>query len=109
MTTNVPAPIFGPNGFIIPVDSAVLAGVQLDLNQAFNVTFNFGDPTNPTPQGQLSAAYTAIIGQANATFLFYTQQVDPAFALGRMQDAIGRITPGFSRLPSEPTVLQVTC
>jgi hypothetical protein len=41
-------------------------------------------------------------------FVYYTNQTDPAYASGRMQDAIGRIY-FIERLPAEPTVLQINC
>jgi hypothetical protein len=108
MATNVPQPVFGPTGFTEPLESAILAGVQADYNVAFNVTFNFGTATNPTPQGQLAASTAAIIGNVQDTFVFYTQQFDPAYAIGRQQDALGRLY-NLQRLPALPTTLQVQC
>jgi len=105
ITTNVPAPTFGPNGFIIPSESAILAGVQADIDQAFGGGLN---PALETPQGQLATSETAIIGNANQTFLFYTTQVDPAYAEGRMQDAIARIY-FLERNPALPTTVAATC
>lgn len=105
MGTNVPAPTFGATGFTAPLESQVLAGVTADLNAAFGGNLN-PDPT--TPQGQLAASLTAIIGNCNDTFLFYTQQVDPAFATGRMQDAIARIY-FLTRIAAQSTALQVAC
>src|SRR5258708_4826345 len=111
-TTNVPKPQFTPTGFVVPDESAVLTGVQQDINSAFGGNLNFGttdgSPTNPTPQGQLSSSMAAIVGNANDTFLFYSTQTDPAFAEGRFQDAIGRIY-FMERIPSLPTTLQVQC
>lgn len=108
MGTNVPPPTFGPNGFIAPAESAILAGVQADINQAFGGDLNFGTPTNPTPQGQLATTMAAVIGNVYDLFTYYTTQTDPAYAQGRMQDAIGRIY-FIERLPAQPTVLQVQC
>lgn len=112
MTTNVPVPVFTPTGFVAPAESDVLAGVQEDINVAFGGNLNFGTTegsvTNPTPQGQLAASEAAIIGNVNDTFLFYSTQTDPAFAEGRMQDAIGRIY-FMERIPSLPTTLQIQC
>lgn len=103
--TNVPAVIFGPNGFIGPSGPAVLAGVQADTNAAFGVTLNY---QLTTPQGQWSSSTAALVVNANSIFVYYTQQVDPAFASGRMQDAIGRIY-FMERIPSQSTVLQILC
>jgi hypothetical protein len=105
MTTNVPQPTFGPTGFIIPAQSAVLAGVQADQNVAFGGNLN---PSLTTPQGQLATSETAIIGDVNNQFLALSNGVDPAFASGRMQDAIGRIY-FLTRIPASSTVVTATC
>lgn len=112
LTANVPAPTFGATGFIAPASSVVLAGVQEDINAAFGGNLNFttadGAVTNATPQGQLAASEAALIGNVNDLYLYYTQQVDPAFAAGRMQDAIARIY-FIERNPAQPTVVQALC
>lgn len=111
-TTNVPAPIFEKNGFVAPDESVILAGVQADLNAAFGGTLRFGttqgSPTSATPQDQLAASEAAIIGNCYAIFLRLCTQVDPAYAVGRMQDALGRIY-FLERIPGAPTVVQATC
>jgi baseplate J-like protein len=104
-STNVPPPVFGPNGFQAPSEAEILAGVQADMQLAFGGDLN---PALNTPQGQLASSVTAIVGNVNDVFLFYTQQVDPAYAAGRMQDAIGRIY-YIARNSALPTVLQVVC
>ena len=103
--TNVPAVTFGATGFQAPQPPAVLAGVQADWNGAFSGTLSY---QLTTPQGQLASTESALIVNTNQIFVFYTNMVDPAFAFGRMQDAIGRIY-NIERLPSEPTVLQIVC
>lgn len=103
--TNVPSPVFGPTGFTIPSSAAVFAGVQADLNAAFGGNLN---PALNTPQGQMATSFASIIGNVDQLFQYYTNQVDPAFAAGRMQDAIGRIY-FIERLPSQPTTLQISC
>lgn len=106
LQTNVPQPIFGPTGFIVPTDDAILAGRLADFNAAFGGGLNV---TNlETPQGQLASSESAIISDADQTFLFYTQQVDPSYADGRMQDAIGRIY-FIERLPALQTVVSCLC
>jgi len=105
MTTLVPTFTFGPAGFVAPSGPAVLAGVQGDINASFGNTLNY---SLTTPQGQLAMSWAAIIDNTYATFQFYAQQMDPAYASGRMQDAIGRIY-GMQRQPSIPTQLQVSC
>lgn len=105
VATSVPPPSFTANGFIAPPESAVLAGVQADQQLAFGGNLN---ASPATPQGQLAASQTAIIGDCNATFLLYTNLVDPAKSFGRMQDAIGYIY-FMERDPSRPTVVAATC
>ena len=105
MTTNVPQPTFGVTGFIAPAQSVILAGVQADQNAAFGGNLN---PSLTTPQGQLATSETAIIGDVNNQFLALANGVDPAFASGRMQDAIGRIY-FLTRIPASSTVVTATC
>lgn len=105
MTTNVPSPTFGPNGFVAPTSAAILTGVKADINAAFGGTLNF---SLNTPQGQLASSWAGIIANNDQIFLYYVQQVDPAYATGRQQDAIARIY-FLERNPAEPTALQVLC
>jgi len=105
MPSSVPQPTFGPNGFIIPTEQAILAGVQADQNTAFGGNLN---PSLTTPQGQLATSETAIINDSNVQFLAITNGVDPAFAAGRMQDAIGRIY-FLERIAASSTVVTATC
>ncbi len=105
MTTNVPAPSWTLTGFIIPSDAAVLEGCRQDINAAFGGNLN---PALNTPQGQLATSMAALVANADQTFLYYTTQVDPAFAQGRMQDAIARIYL-LERKPALPTTVDCTC
>lgn len=101
--TNVPQPTFTASGFQAPQPQAVLAGVQADITAAFQKTLNYN---LNTPQGQLSSSMAASIANVYAVFVYYTQQVDPAFAIGRMQDAIARIY-DIERNGAEATALEV--
>lgn len=103
--TNVPAVEFGPTGFVAPAEADVRAGVFADIDAAFGGGLN---PADESPQGQLATSLAAIVGEVNDTFVLYTNQVDPAYASGRMQDAIARIY-NLERLPSQPTILSVIC
>lgn len=105
MATNVPTFTFGPTGFLAPTGPAVLAGVQGDINAAFGNVLNYN---LVTPQGQLAMSWASIIDNTYAAFQYYAQQMDPAYATGRMQDGIGRIY-GQQRQPSIPTQLQISC
>lgn len=103
--TNVPFPTWTANGFVVPEESAILAGVLLDFKAAFGADLS----TNlDTPQGQLATSLSAIIKNTFDTFLYYSTQVDPAYAEGRMQDAIARIY-FLYRLPPRATVVTATC
>lgn len=102
---TVPQPTLGPDGFIIPPEPDVLVAVKSEINAAFGNELNMADET---PQGQLAVSQTAAIGNANDAFLFLSQQMDPAYNVGRYQDAIARIY-FIERFPSRPTVVTVTC
>ena len=106
--TNVPSITFGPTGVTVPSESAILAGVLADILGAFasqGVTLN---PSLATPQGQLASSLAAIIGNVYDTFLYQSTQTDPAFAVGRWQDALARLY-FLERVPAESTALEVAC
>lgn len=105
MTTNVPDLAFSSTGLVLPAESAILSGVQKDIDAAFGGGVN---PALETPQGQLASSMAAIIGAKNDTFAQYINQVDPAFADGRMQDAIGRIY-FIDRKAATATTVTATC
>lgn len=105
MTTAVPTPTLGPNGYIAPAESAIMAGVQADLQAAFGGNLSFSDGS---PELQLATSFTAIIGDSNAQFLAYVNGIDPPYSTGRMQDAIGRLY-GLIRNPAQPTTVNLLC
>ena len=102
-TTQVPQPTFGPNGITIPIEDAVLTGVQADINTALGGGIN---PSLTNPTGQLATTETAVIGDSNAKFAWFVNQVDPALNSGRMQDAIGRLY-FMTRIAAMPTIQPV--
>lgn len=103
--TNVPMPVFGDAGFTSPEELAIYNGVMADFVAIFGGMMNTG---MSTPQGQLATAFAAVIGSFNDLFVDFTNQVDPAYASGRMQDAIARIY-FLSRRGATPTVVTATC
>lgn len=105
MSSNVPHPLFADTGVTIPAESAIKAGLWADFQAAFGGTLNESDAT---PQGQLVAALTAVLGGNNDLFLEFVNQVDPALADGRMQDAIARIY-FLTRQVALPTTVICTC
>jgi hypothetical protein len=111
MPTNVPAPTFGDRGFMSPDEASILAGFIADWLAAIpglSFTTSGGAPINSTPQGQLVTSESAIYANVMYQFMALTNGVDPAFATGRMQDAIARIY-FLSRLPDQSTVVTCTC
>ncbi len=104
-TTSVPNITFGATGFIAPAESAILTGVQTDVNAAFGGNLN---PAPNTPQGQYAASTTAMVGNGYTQQVTLFNSVDPAYAFGRMQDAIGRIY-FMTRIAAASTTLQVAC
>lgn len=103
--TDVPPPSFGPFGFTSPEELAILAGVLADMNAAFGGNLN---TSVSTPQGQWATSLSAVIGASNDLFVDFTNQVDPAFNSGRMQDAIARIY-YLTRRGATPTVVTARC
>jgi len=104
-TTSVPRVQFTPTGLVTPDETAIKAGAFADMNAAFGGNLSTRDSS---PQGQLVASQTAIIGAANDLFLEFVNNINPDTASGFMQDAIARIY-FLDRLPALPTVVQVTC
>ncbi|VVE82825.1 baseplate J/gp47 family protein [Pandoraea sputorum] len=104
-TSSVPAIDWQPTGPVLPAESAILTGVQQDMNAAFggNMSSNLS-----TPQGQVAQSTTAIVGSKNDDILAVVNGMDPDLASGRMQDAIGRIY-FIDRNPAEPTTVIATC
>jgi len=87
MSTSVPPITWTPKGVVLPTDAAILAGVQSDINQSFGGGVN---PSLSTPQGQIASSNSAIIADKNIAIAYIVNQVDPQYAEGRFQDAIGR-------------------
>ena len=105
VTTNVPGLTYTDRGYVAPSEAEVLAGVQTDIDQAFGGGVN---PVLTTPQGQIATSTTAIIGNTNDSIVNLFNMFDPAYASGRMQDAIARIY-FISRNPAQPTTVSCVC
>jgi len=105
MSTTVPSPTLGPTGFTAPDEATILAAAQADINTAFGGGLNLG---LSTPQGQLASSLAAIIADCNAQFLAIVSSVDPQYAQGRMQDAIGNLY-FMTRLPAISTQVSGVC
>ena len=105
MATNVPAIQWTATGPVLPTETEVLSGAQQDMNTAFGGNLN---PALETPQGQLVSSLTAIIADKNSQLALVANMVNPDYAEGRWQDAIGRIY-YLTRIPAAGTVVQATC
>jgi hypothetical protein len=66
------------------------------------------NPALNTPQGQIATSWAAVVAACYDLFCYYTNQVDPQYAQGRMLDAIARIY-FLTRDPPEATVLEIVC
>ena len=105
MSTNVPSITWVNGSPVLPAEADILAGVQADINVAFGGGVN---PGLTTPQGQLAQTETAIIGEKNNEIAYIANQVNPSFASGIWQDAIGEIY-FIKRIPGAGTVVSATC
>lgn len=105
MSTNVPAITWVNGAPVLPQEADILAGVIADIDAAFGGGVN---PGLTTPQGQLAQTETAIIGDKNNQIAYIANQVNPAFASGIWQDAIGYIY-FMKRIQAAGTVVQATC
>ena len=88
VSTNVPSITFDSTGITLPAEADILEGVQADQDIAFGGGLN---PALETPQGQLASSETAIVAEKNSEIAYICNQVDPQYASGRFQDALGRI------------------
>lgn len=104
-TTSVPTISFTDRGFVAPSEEAIVVGLDADYSAAFGGNLN---TASSTPAGQLIASTAAMLGNTydQETLLF--NSVDPAYAFGRMQDAIARIY-FLERIAAVATILQVAC
>jgi len=104
LSSSVPQISFTPAGLVLPTESAILTGVQADINTAFGGGVN---PALETPQGQLASSEAAIIADKNAEVAFIVNQIDPQYSDGRFQDAIARIY-YLTRKPATSTSVTAT-
>lgn len=105
MTTNVPPLEFTDAGLDVPQESAILAGVLDDYDEALGGDMN---RALNTPQGQLASSTAAIVADANAQMAELVNQVNPDTADGIYQDAIARIY-FLERSPGVPTNVACVC
>lgn len=104
MSTNVPAIQWVNGAPVLPQEADILSGRFADLNAAFGGGLA---NTPSSPQGQIAATDTAIIGDKNNQIAYIANQVNPTYASGQWQDAIGYIY-GLQRIQASGTVVQGT-
>jgi len=87
-TTAVPAAEFSDIGLSVPDEIDILDGRLVDLDNSFGGGMS---KSLTTPQGQMAQSDAAIIADKNDQLLYIANNINPDYASGRFQDAIGRI------------------
>lgn len=103
--TAVPDTVITEDGLSVPEIADVLSGRRADISSSFGGGLS---SELSTPQGQLAVSDTAIIAQVYDKQLVLFNQINPDFASGRFQDAIGRIY-FMDRISAAGTVVTATC
>lgn len=94
LETNVPSITWDDNGITLPDEDDIVSGFIQDILNIFPTALvqdSNGKFLLSTPLGQLITSWAAIVSDRNRLLAYYVNQVDPNYALGRMQDGIGRI------------------
>lgn len=104
LVSNVPKPEFTAAGLVLPAEADILAGVQADIDAAFGGGVN---ASLETPQGQLASSESAVIADKNAQLAYVVANLDPDYASGEFQDAIGKYY-FLTRKGASPTTVTVT-
>ena len=104
--TSVPNVTITDTGIETPTAEEILSGVLQDFNQSFGNDLNITNVASP--QYVLASEITQAIMLQNAGMAFTLSQFDPATAIGRFQDAIGRIY-FIERKQGTATVVSCTC
>ncbi|RXW27706.1 hypothetical protein DM877_17690 [Enterobacter cloacae] len=105
VSTAVPSVTFSATGIAVPDEIDILNGRLTDLDTAMGGGMS---KSLTTPQGQIAMSDTAIIGDKNDNLAWLVNQINPDFAEGRMQDAIGQIY-FIDRIPAIGTTVTATC
>ncbi len=105
LTTSVPGVTFTKTGLTVPDEVDILNGRLNDLATAMGGVMS---TSLTTPQGQIAMSDAAIIADKNDQLLAIVNQINPDYATGRFQDAIGRIY-FLDRIPASGTTVTATC
>jgi hypothetical protein len=101
-SSNVPALTITTTGASVPATEDILNGVLQDLNSAFGGNLNITNVA--TPQAYLAENITNYLTTLNFSLAYLLNQIDPLYAEGRWQDAIGRLY-FMTRNPATATVV----
>lgn len=105
VSTAVPSVTLSDTGVAVPDEIDILNGRLTDLDTAMGGGMS---KSLTTPQGQIAMSDTAIIGDKNDNLAWLVNQINPDFASGRMQDAIGQIY-FIDRIAAIGTTVTATC
>lgn len=105
LSTSVPDTTVSEDGLYVPEIADVLSGRLTDITTVLG-----GDASTSlsSRQGQLAQSDTEIIAQVYDKQLVIMNQINPDYAKGRFQDAIGRIY-FMDRISAAGTVVTATC
>ncbi|CAH0151018.1 hypothetical protein SRABI106_00447 [Rahnella aquatilis] len=105
ISTSVPAVTFSTTGLVVPDEADILAGRLSDLSSALGTAMS---TELTTPQGQIAVSDTAIIADKNDQLLAIVNNINPDYASGRFQDAIGKIY-FLNRIAATGTIVTCVC
>ncbi|QDX29574.1 baseplate J/gp47 family protein [Dickeya poaceiphila] len=103
--TSVPSVSFSTSGLAVPDEADILSGRITDFSTALGSAMS---QDLSTPQGQISVSDSAIIADKNDQLLAIVNQINPDYASGRFQDAIGRVY-FMERIAATGTAVTATC
>ncbi|MDC9591019.1 baseplate J/gp47 family protein [Xenorhabdus sp. XENO-10] len=105
LSTSVPSVTFTKTGLLVPDEIDILNGRLSDLSTAMGGQMS---TSLTSPQGQIAVSDSAIIADKNDQLLAIVNQINPDYASGRFQDAIGRIY-FLDRIPASGTTVTARC
>lgn len=105
LSTAVPDVTISENGITVPEISEVLSGRLSDIVSALP---SGASSSLSSPQGQIAMSDTEIIAQVYDKLSVLFSQINPDYATGRFQDAIGSIY-FLERSAAAGTVVTATC
>ena len=105
LSTSVPDTTISENGLSVPEVADILSGRMTDITAIMG-----GDSSTSlsSRQGQIAQSDTEIISQVYDKQAVIINQINPDYATGRFQDAIGRIY-FMDRISAAGTVVTATC